>query len=70
MSEPVGMLLAKARSLRAGRDRYHAEAPEIVRALRETGMPLARIRRETGIPEGTAFRMSGTTGSSRSATSP
>lgn len=67
MSEPVAMLLAKARSLRAERDRYHTETPEIIRALRAAGIPYSRIRRETGIPDGTAARMSGTRDSTPSA---
>jgi hypothetical protein len=75
MSEPTGTLLAKARSLRTERERYDAEAPGIVRALRAQGVSLGRIRRETGIPSASASRMcSGptfdTTDSSRSATSP
>lgn len=57
MAEPVVRLLAEARALREGRDRWHSRAPEILRALRAAGVPFSAIREATGIPEGTAARL-------------
>jgi hypothetical protein len=62
------MLLAKAASLRAERDRYLREAPEIVAALRRQGVTFEAIRAATGIPPGTAARWSPTSGNSTSTT--
>ncbi len=57
MAEPVGDLLARARALREGRDRWHREAATVVQALRARGVSFTAIREWTGIPEATASRL-------------
>lgn len=69
MSEPVVRLLAEARALREGRDRWHSRAPEILRALQAAGVGLPEIRDATGIAPSTASRLaSRTSGNTSSAT--
>lgn len=70
MAEPVGMLRARARALREGRDRWHREAREVVTALRAAGDTLDAIATETGIPRATAARLSDTSGNTSSAVAP
>jgi hypothetical protein len=66
VSEPVGTLLARARALREGRDRWHREAAQVVTELRARGLSFGAIREWTGIPEATAHRLSPTSDSAPS----
>lgn len=51
------MLLAKARELQAGRDRWSREVAPTLSALRAAGCSIREVAAETGIPRGTVARL-------------